>query len=396
MNFVFISPNFPPLFSHFVRALHQRGFNVLCIGDEPYNALNGELKEYMTEYCYVSDLSRLDWMQSTLDYLASKYGHIDYLESNNEYWLENDAKLREYLRIDSGTLPKDMEKIKFKSKMKEYFQKAGVKTAKYLLVSSLEESEKFVEEVGYPVFCKPDNGVGAAATYRINNHDDLVNFHNTHPNVQYIMEMFLDGYITSFDGICNSKSEVVVCFNETFPKPIAEVVNEDSDVYYYAKAEMPEEFREMGKRVVKSFQIKKRCFHIEFFVLNRDHKGLGKKGEIIALEVNMRCPGGNTPDLLAIALDEDFYRIYADVMMNDFTDAELNRQHYIAMSAARKHRFHYIHSAQEVLDRYGDKIREHEFYPDGIADAMGNEVFFGRFLKLEDALEFQRFVQEKY
>ena len=110
----------------------------------------------------------------------------------------------------------------------------------------------------------------------------------------------------------------------------------------------------------------------------------------------MRAPGGNTPDLLAIALDEDFYRIYADVMMNDFTDAELHRQHYIAMSASRKRRYNYVHSAQEVLDRYGDKIREYVHYPDGIADAMGNEAFFGRFLNMEDALEFQNYIQEKY
>ena len=395
MNFVFISPNFPQLYSHFVRSLKMKGFNVIGIGDEPYNVLVNELKENLTEYCFVSDMNRLDWMKSTLDYIRNKYGHIDYLESNNEFWLENDAELREYLGIDTGTLPFEMEKIKFKSKMKEYFQKAGVKTARYHMVSSLEESEKFIEEVNYPVFCKPDNGVGAAATYRINNHDDLVHFHNTHPDTQYIMEEFLDGYITSFDGICDSQSNVVVAFHETFPKPIAEVVNEDSDVYYYAEADMSDKFRKMGERVVKSFGIRKRCFHIEFFVLNRLHKGLGKKGDIIALEVNMRSPGGNTPDLLATALDASYYDIYADVILNDKTTVDLSRQHYIAIAVARKDRFHYVHTSQEILNKYGDIVREHDFYPPGIANAMGKEFFFGRFLKLEDALEFQQFIQEK-
>ena len=52
MNFVFISPNFPRIYSHFVKALHDRGVNVLGIGDERYETLNDELKANLTEYCY--------------------------------------------------------------------------------------------------------------------------------------------------------------------------------------------------------------------------------------------------------------------------------------------------------------------------------------------------------
>ena len=396
MNFVFISPNFPSMYSHFVRSLRNKGVNVLGIGDEPYSTLNQELRENLTEYCYVSNMANLDWMKNTLDYLRNKYGHIDYVESNNEFWLENDAELRAYLGINTSTLPEEMEKIKFKSKMKSYFEKAGVKVARYHLVTTLEASEKFVSKVGYPVFAKPDNGVGANATYRINNHEELVNFHNTHPDTTYIMEEFLEGYITSFDGICDSKSKVVVAFNETFPTPIAEVVNNDMDVYYYAKADMDAKFRKMGEKVVSSFGIRKRCFHIEFFVLTKDRPGLGKKGDIIALEVNMRSPGGYTPDLLATALDASYYDIYADVIVNDSTTVDLNRDHYIAISVARKDRFHYVHSTEEVFAKYTDAIRLHDYYPDGIAKAMGKEFFFGRFKKLEDAMEFQKFIHEKY
>ena len=40
MNFVFVSPNFPKIYSHFVKELHEQGVNVLGIGDEPFNQLN--------------------------------------------------------------------------------------------------------------------------------------------------------------------------------------------------------------------------------------------------------------------------------------------------------------------------------------------------------------------
>ena len=213
MNFVFISPNFPKIYSHFVKALKQRGVNVLGIGDELYNNLNQELKDNLTEYCYVSDMNNLDWMKNTISYLRDKYGPIDIIESNNEYWMENDAKLREEFGVSKGYRYQELLDYKCKSSMKKYFQSAGVKTARYIIASSLEESKKFVKEVGYPLFAKPDSGVGASDTFKISNEEDLVNFHNQELHETYIIEEYLEGYITSFDGIANEQSDVVICFN---------------------------------------------------------------------------------------------------------------------------------------------------------------------------------------
>ena len=56
-------------------------------------------------------------------FFAFKYGRIDWLESNNEYWLERDAALRTDFHITSGFQTSDMPRIKYKSKMKEYYQK---------------------------------------------------------------------------------------------------------------------------------------------------------------------------------------------------------------------------------------------------------------------------------
>ena len=85
MNFLFISPNFPRIYSHFVKALKDRGVNVLGIGDERFEQLNDELKWNLTEYCYVSDLNNRDWFIKAIEYLKNKYEKIDILESNNEY-----------------------------------------------------------------------------------------------------------------------------------------------------------------------------------------------------------------------------------------------------------------------------------------------------------------------
>ena len=395
MNFIFISPNFPSIYSHFVKSLHDRGVTVLGIGDTPYDNLNTECKENLTEYCFCSDLGNLQWMKNTVNYLKDKYGPISFLESNNEYWLESDAKLREFANVINGLRLGDMEAIKYKSKMKTNFLKAGCKVARYILVENLEQCEKFIEEVGYPVFSKPDNGVGAVATYKINNHDELVNFINTKPNVLYIMEEFIDGNLISFDGICDDNSDVVIAVNETFPVPIAEIVNFGGECYYYANAEMPEEFRELGKRVVKAFGIKKRCFHIEFFQLKEDKKGLGKKGDILGLEVNMRSPGGNTPDLICIALGANYYDVYADVIVNNASTLGIGAMHAIAFASARKDNIQYKLSDSEILSNYKEQIVTFGKYPPDIARAMGDRFFFGKFKTLDEALKFNNDVLKK-
>ena len=60
--------------------------------------------------------------------------------------------------------------------MKQVFLKAGVNVARYCLVNSFEEVMAFIENVGYPVVVKPDNGVGASSTYKLNNYQDLEYF----------------------------------------------------------------------------------------------------------------------------------------------------------------------------------------------------------------------------
>ena len=86
MNFVFISPHFPNSYWNFCDRLHQRGVNVLGIGDAPYEGLSDQLKSCLTEYYRVENMEDYDQMVRAMGYFTHKYGKIDWLESNNEYW----------------------------------------------------------------------------------------------------------------------------------------------------------------------------------------------------------------------------------------------------------------------------------------------------------------------
>ena len=129
-NFIFISPNFPTNYWMFCRELKNNGLNVLGIGDQPYDELSDDLKNSLNEYYKVSSLENEDEVYRAVAFFIHKYGRIDWLESNNEYWLERDAKLRTDFNI-KGLNNDTIDGIKYKSKMKEYYAKAGVKTARY-------------------------------------------------------------------------------------------------------------------------------------------------------------------------------------------------------------------------------------------------------------------------
>ena len=175
-NFIFISPNFPTNYWIFCRDLKNNGINVLGIGDQPYDELSDDLKRSLNEYYKVGSLENYEEVYRGVAFLIFKHGKIDWLESNNEYWLERDARLRTEFHITSGFQVEDMPRIKYKSKMKEYYQKAGIPTARCHLVDNLDGCKKFIEEVRYPVVAKPDNGVGASHTFKLNSDAELATF----------------------------------------------------------------------------------------------------------------------------------------------------------------------------------------------------------------------------
>ena len=110
-NVVFLSPNFPENYWNFCRELKNNGLRVLGIGDCPYDNLRQELKDSLDEYYKVSSLENYDEVFRAVAFLTYKHGRIDWLESNNEYWLERDAALRKAFNITTGLQSEDMERI---------------------------------------------------------------------------------------------------------------------------------------------------------------------------------------------------------------------------------------------------------------------------------------------
>ena len=383
-NVVFISPNFPTNYWQFCRELKNNGMNVLGIGDQPYDELKPELKDSLNEYYKVGSLENYDEVYRAVAFFIFKHGRIDWLESNNEYWLEKDAQLRTDFHITSGFQVEDMPRIKYKSKMKEYYQKVGIVTARYHLVNDIEGCRAFLEEVGYPVVVKPDNGVGAAATYKLKCDEDLVNFMNSKPQgVPYIMEEFVNAEVNSYDAIIDSNGEPLFETGNVTPNSVMDIVNDNDNSIYYILKELPEDTRAAGRAAVKSFGVKNRFIHFEFFRLTQDQEGLGKKGDVMALEVNMRPCGGFTPDMINFAHSTIVYKIWADMIAFDKSEMPVGEHCYCAFAGRRDGKnFKLDHDA--LMAKYGAQMKMVDRIPDALSGAMGNQMYVANFATKEE------------
>ena len=383
-NIIFMSPNFPTNYWMFCRELKNNGMNVLGIGEQPYDELKPELKESLNEYYKVGSLENYDEVYRAVAFFTFKYGRIDWLESNNEYWLEQDALLRTDFNICSGFKNEDMPRIKYKSKMKEYYSKVGIPVARYYLVESLEGSRKFIEEVGYPVVVKPDNGVGAAATYKLKCDEDLVNFINTMPaNVPYIMEEFVTAEVNSYDAIIDDNGEPIFETGNVTPNSVMDIVNDNDNSIYYIVKDLPEDTRKAGRATVKSFGVKSRFVHFEFFRLTKDHEGLGKNGDVIALEVNMRPCGGFTPDMINFAHSTNVYKIWADMIAYGSSMAPVGEHNFCAFVGRRDGK-NFIMNHDEMMAKYGHCMKMVDRIPEALSGAMGNQMYVANFATKEE------------
>lgn len=390
-NFIFISPNFPTNYWQFCHELKLNGMNVLGIGDQPYDELMPELKASLNEYYKVSTLENYDEVYRAVAFFAFKYGRIDWLESNNEYWLERDAALRTDFHITSGFQSSDIPRIKYKSKMKEYYQKAGITTARYHLVDDYEGCKAFIDEVGYPVVVKPDNGVGASDTHKLSDDAALRRFlayrAAEHPGVPYIMEEFVRAEVNSYDAIIDANGNPIFEAGNISPMSIMDIVNDNDNSIYYIVKDLPDDTRAAGRAAVKSFGVKSRFIHFEFFRMTEDQASMGEKGKVVALEVNMRPCGGFTPDMINFARSTNVYKIWADMIAFGGTDLPVG-EHFYCAYAGRRDGKSFAYSHEQIMERYQSNMRMVDRIPDALADAMGNQMYVATFPTREGMEQF--------
>lgn len=382
MNFVFLSPNFPPTYYLFCVHLRAFGVNVLGVSDQPYESLHPDLRRALTEYYRVSDLHNYDEVLRALGYFTHRYGKIDRLDSLNEHWLETEARLRTDFNVEGFKL-RDLPNIKRKSQMKRLFVEAGVAVARGQLALSPQHVRTFVDTVGYPIVAKPDIGVGANRTYTIANAQELEVF-LAGPFHDYFLEEFVHGVIQTFDGLADHQGNPVFFTSTQYSRGVMEVVNSDSDVYYYTQRALPPDLERAGRALLKTFGVRARFFHFEFFRT--------PEGRLVGLEANLRPPGGLSIDMFNYANDIDLYYEWANIIVRDRFTARYAWP-YHACYAGRKYSKAYVLSYDEVLARFGDRIVHHQEMAGVFRRAMGDYGYIFRSPDLDEVIAIAEAIQ---
>ena len=161
MDYLYISPEFPPNYVHFIENLHSLGINVWGMGEADFYQMPENLQSALAWYIQ-TDLNNADAVQHALDELLmhkntfGAAGNFDLVESHNEQWLSLEGMINEKYNIN-GIKNQDLPRLKKKSKMKETFQELVRITRKSEEEYSQEKlcEVRFVPLVGAEGWQKP-------------------------------------------------------------------------------------------------------------------------------------------------------------------------------------------------------------------------------------------------
>ena len=209
----------------------------------------------------------------------------------------------------------------------------------------------------------------------------------------YLMEEYVPGVVTTYDGICNSRGEVLFAASHITRNSIMDMVNEGIPTYYYVDRAVPADVEAAGKAVLRAFGASSRFFHLEFFRLTEEKPGLGKRGDIVALEVNMRPAGGYTPDMLNFSQSVDVYQMWADMVAFDELRHRYDGPKSYCVYAGRRDGKPYVRTLDQLEQQCGAHARLFTRMPDALAGTMGNQVAIACYDTLE---EVDRFVQDAF
>jgi len=385
VRILYLSPAFPPNSHLFCVAAHARGASVVAVGDVPEHDLPPEARQALERYVYEPRMGEYVVLLGIVTSMVAEHGPIDFVESNGEHWLEVEGRLRDDLGIEGLAAP-DVRRLRSKLAMAKVFEQAGVPFIPGIRCASSEVVRGFAAKHGFPLVLKPDSGSGATSTFRVSTDAEL-EAALLLPLDGHVVQPFIEGDIVTFDGLVDKAGRVVFCTSHAYDRGIMEVRAGVLDGFYYSLRSIPPALEQVGRRALAAFGLRQRFFHLEFFARS--------DGSYVALEMNVRPPGGFTTDMMNYACDFNVYALWADIMLGESLEGFSYERKFHTAHAGRRHERAYEHSPEALLGRLGDTLVLVKPIPAAFASTMGNTMYLLRHRQLEPLLDAIRMVQQE-
>jgi hypothetical protein len=386
MDFLYLSPEFPPNYANFVLKLDEMNVNVWGIGEADFYFMPEKLRSALKWYVR-ANLSSVAEVENALDQLLRVKASLgtspnfDMVESHNEQWLELEGFINDKLGID-GIQPKDLNRLKKKSVMKKLFKESGLPVARGERIRDFNHGLRLAHDLGYPLILKPDEGVGAGGIHKVTDEAQLRRL-LPEINDDYMLEEFIDAKIVTYDGLVDANGSILFENSLIYGDGVLEYVL-GKDTFFYVSRHIPDKLSQIGRWLAKLFDIRRKFFHFEFFMVD---------GDYMPIEINCRPPGGAILDMMNYSIDDDLYAAYASMIVKGEA-AVANEKKYYCCYLGRRDK-NYLHSHSDILAAFNHCLIDYSENPPIFQKAMGKYRYILRSASESEILRMADFVLTK-
>lgn len=301
----------------------------------------------------VSDATNSGPMTDAARQIARTYGGIHRIVGILENIQEQIAMVREALGVP-GTTVDTARKCREKSLMKDVLRAAGLPCARHRLVGSHEDGMQFGKEIGFPLVIKPPDGAGCKATYQVSSMEELNHvLIEVRPTVarKVLCEEFITGDEFSFDTATLRGKVVFRNILRYLPGPLDVTRNDWIQWCVVAPRQIDgpqfQAIHDIGPKVVETLGVQTAVTHMEWF--------RRPNGSPVVSEIGARPPGAQFSSLISYAHSRNFYRIWAQLVIDETFDGPLERTHaagaaYIrSPGQGRVYKVHGVEKAQALV-----------------------------------------------
>lgn len=247
-----------------------------------------------------------------------EWGKVDRLIGYLEHLQSPLAQTRSHLNI-TGMKAEIAQNFRDKNQMKAVLGKAKLPVAKQAKIHSVEDVEKFIAQVGFPIILKPLAGVGSKNTSRVTNQNELYAALNqlmpsTNNPVQ--AEEFVQGEEHTLETVMINGE--VLWQSSTYYLPGPLTVLENPWIQYCVMLPLEQsqshvqKFNPINAQALKTLGMTDGLSHMEWF--------LKENGEPIVSEVGARPPGVNIMHLMSFAHNTNIWDHWAKLVTHHVWD----------------------------------------------------------------------------